>query len=494
MPILRSSLKLATFVTALASLAACNADQREGAIAISVIGAKQQIVEPLAHSYTTPGAILLGATAQGLVSLDASGEVVPALAQRWIVVDGGKSYIFRLRRALWADGSKVDAREVTALLRTRIKIATRFDPYGSLASVTAVKAMTADVIEIDLTAPDPDFLTMMAQPQMAIARRTGGTGPYRKSMARRVLTLTPLSAALQTQPDGTGPAAMSPDTSRTLRAERAALAIARFAEGEIDLVLGGTLNDLPIARAAKVNRRSLRFDPVRGLFGLAVMGDSPLLRQGPFLRQGDVRSALAMAIDRNALIGLYDIPKWQAQDVIDIMSRNAPDWRDTPIEERRNRAAAIIEIWKAKNPGQMATLSLRPGIGPGRRLLDAFLVQQFKAIGVTLNLDDKSPDLELIDEIDPYDSPRWSLGRVSCARKISCDPEGEKLLAESRTATDLLERRRLIDKALDVFARHSGFIPLASPVRWSLVGRRVTGFQPSRYAYHPLNQLVAPKR
>lgn len=483
MPITRPLFKSIAFPIALTALVACNAERREGPIAISVIGEKQHISEPLTHGYTPAGSVLLSATSQGLVSLDSNGEVTPALAQRWIVVDGGRSYIFRLRRAHWRDGSKVDAREVATRLETRMKSVVKLDPYGALASIAEVKAMTSDVIEIDLTAPDHDFLTMLAQPQLAIARRTGGTGPYRKSMAQGLLTLIPITEPLFDQTNNNDAAILN----RELRAERAALAVARFVAGETDLVMGGSLSDLPIAQAAKVNKRSLRFDPVTGLFGLAVIGKNPMLRQG------DIRSALAMAIDRDALVSLYGIPSWQTQDVIDIMSRSVPGWRNTPIQERRNQAAAIVDIWKVKNKTKNATISLRPGKGSGRALFDAFLVQQFKAIGVKLTFDSNEPDIELVDEIVPYDGPRWILGRVSCARKVSCDPEGDKLLKRAILSTVPAERADLLDKAGIIFANHGGFIPLASPIRWSLVGPRVTGFQPSHYALHPLQQLVEAK-
>jgi peptide/nickel transport system substrate-binding protein len=54
-----------------------------------------------------------------------------------------------------------------------------------------------------------------------------------------------------------------------LRGETAGLAIARFAEDEADLVTGGTVGDLPIARAAGLPGNRLVFDPAPGLFGLA---------------------------------------------------------------------------------------------------------------------------------------------------------------------------------------------------------------------------------
>ena len=43
------------------------------------------------------------ATTEGLVGLDAEGQVIPALADRWIVTDDGRSFIFRLRDGTWPE-------------------------------------------------------------------------------------------------------------------------------------------------------------------------------------------------------------------------------------------------------------------------------------------------------------------------------------------------------------------------------------------------------
>src|SRR3569833_4478694 len=50
------------------------------------------------------GQLIHDATIEGLVGRDAQGQVTPALADRWIVTDDGKSYIFRLRDGQWRAG------------------------------------------------------------------------------------------------------------------------------------------------------------------------------------------------------------------------------------------------------------------------------------------------------------------------------------------------------------------------------------------------------
>ncbi|WP_412549698.1 ABC transporter substrate-binding protein, partial [Sphingomonas sanguinis] len=84
-------------------------------------------VEPVADSapapHTTPGngdtphRVMRDALAQGLVRFDANGQIEPGLAERWIVIDGGGSYIFRLREAKWNDGTPVTAEQIVPILR-----------------------------------------------------------------------------------------------------------------------------------------------------------------------------------------------------------------------------------------------------------------------------------------------------------------------------------------------------------------------------------------
>lgn len=467
------------------ALPGCDVGQRGGAVIVSAIGSRGELVEPLLHNDTAAARIILGETAQGLVSHDATGEVVPALAQRWIVTDDGRSYIFRLRRARWADGEHVDAREVAKQLSTRIRKEAKDQPYTNAAAVTEVLAMTTDVIEIRLNSARPNFLAMLAQPHIAIARRSGGTGPYRKSWHGDALTLTP---AARTGEGLVDPDVM-PEQTRIVRAERSARAIIRFTARQSDLVLGGTLADLPLARAARVNDRAFRIDPTRGLFGLAISERSDLL--------GDagMRSALSMAIDRIALLAQLDAVGWKATDSLTPPLVNLPhapsrpDWAGADMDRRRAMAAATVSAWRTEHGGATATVTIKANDTPGHRMFRALLAQDLARVGIRLVPVDKDADLRLIDEVAPYDSAFWYLARLSCARKLSCDPQGDELLKQAAATQDQNERLRLLGEAEVLIARHGGFIPIANPLRWSLVSPRLTGFQPSALAIHPLGKL-----
>ena len=124
-----------------------------------------------------PARLLRGATAEGLVALDAEGRVVPAMAERWIIADEGQSYIFRLRDGLWSDGVRINAESVRAALSHALA-AQHGTPLGlDLGVVRDVRAMAARVVEIRLRHPMPDFLQVLAQPELGLAPPDGATGP-----------------------------------------------------------------------------------------------------------------------------------------------------------------------------------------------------------------------------------------------------------------------------------------------------------------------------
>lgn len=471
-------------------LAGCNDARDDAPIAVSVIGRPENLSGPLVYDATTAFQLRLSATAQGLVAYDASGNIMPALAQRWIVVDDGLSYIFRLRRARWANGDRVEAQDVKRLLERRLRAMRLIDPYGALSSVSDVQAMTNDVLEIHLKSPRPSFLGALAQPLMGIALPTGGTGPYRVERidkGRGDLWLKPAEPNIDPE-DGVG--AQGSDR-RLLRSERPARAVVRFARGATDMVLGGTLADWPYVSLAEVRPSAIRTDPVQGLFGLALTRDAALM--------GDehVREALSMALDRDALVAGVEGAPWKAMLALMPQPLNlphaptAPAWALTPVAERRALASGTIARWRAQHGGGAVTVRLALPDGPGMKRLFRLVRAQWRSIGVetTRVAAGERADMTLIDEVAPYDSAAWYLSRLSCARGVHCDPRAEALLEESVTAPTMEARFLLLGKAEPLVAAHNGFIPLATPVRWSLVGGRLDGFQPSARGFHNLRWL-----
>ena len=145
-------------------------DPETGPVAVSVIGPQPALANPNLRQLDPPSAFLVAATAQGLVRFDPAGQVEPALAQSWTITDDGLSYIFRIARLNWANGTPVTAKQVAARLQAAGSRASKNELKPLLGAVAQILPMTDRVIEIRLKAPRPNFLQLLAQPEMAIIR------------------------------------------------------------------------------------------------------------------------------------------------------------------------------------------------------------------------------------------------------------------------------------------------------------------------------------
>jgi oligopeptide transport system substrate-binding protein len=471
-------------LTGLLVLVSCREPQT-GPITVSAIGEAPEVRNPNLQPLDPPSAFLVQSVAQGLVRFNAAGEIEPALAQSWIVSDDGLRYTFRIRRTEWEDGQRVTAEQVVGRLRAAASAASRNPLKPLLGAIDEIVPMTEEVLEISLRSPRPNFLQLLAQPEMAIIRNGQGTGPFRmRGEAVGLLSLR-LSGDEEETPEeeaGTG-------TTVQLRGEPAAVAVARFVEKRTDLVIGGTAGDLPIARAANAGA-SLLFDPARGLFGLEFLNDRGILE-----RASD-RRALSMAIDREAIVAALGVRDLQPvvglipAGIAELPEPAQPDWAANPLPMRRTQAAQEMA---ALNDGRPVTLRVAMPEGPGYRLLFAHIQRDWRMIGVTAEAvpAHSEADLRLIDSIAPVELASWYLRHFTCEASPICNPAADEMMAAARIAPTAANRRGLLANADRILAETTVFIPLTSPVRWSLVSQRLTGFRPNVFARHDAGELIA---
>lgn len=475
------SRRLLLLICATVALGACG-DAPGGPIAVSAIGAAPRLLNPNLQPLDPPAAFLAEAVAQGLVRFDADGEIEPALAQSWIVSDDGLRYTFRIRRSTWPDGSPITAEQVAGRLRAAASRASRNPLKPVLGGVETINAMTDAVLEITLRGPRPNLLQLLAQPEMAVIFGGMGSGPYQIGGTSGG---TPL---LSLPPGEDGEPAAGP--SILLRGERAALAVARFANGEAELVTGGTIGDLAVARAADQPNARLLIDPVQGLFGLSFASlDGPL-------GEAAVRRALSMAVDREALVAALNVRGLEGRATLmpgglgELPRPFAPDWVALAVPERVARARAAIAALNLAEP-----LRLRVAMpdGPGYRIAFAALRRDWRAIGVEavrVPADAPAAELRLIDEVAPAVLATWYLRHFACEAARVCDAAADAALQEARVARTLAERRLHLARADQILGELTPFVPLAGPVRWSLVGQRLTGFRPNMFGRHNAGELI----
>ncbi len=428
-------------------------------------------------------AYLRAATAQGLVTFDNQGRIIPALASRWIVTDDGMSYIFRLEKTKWNNGVDVSSDDVARILNMRFKELRDSRFAGELAIIDKSVAMTGKVVEIRLKAPMPNLLEIIAQPEFGLVRNGVGTGPMQANKRGSALRLQRRGIDIQNN-------LILENEWIDLRSNVASTALARFKNLETDFISGGRFQHLPMLEAANLPGRSPQFDAVPGLFGLA------FVKAGPFLSERGNRDAIAMAIDRPKMLSSFGILAWQeALTIVPEAMQNRdpiprPDWAAKPVDQRKEQARQVIARWKNAN-GNIRPLRIGLPRGSGSRILFARLQSDLAAIGLRAErvTASQQPDLMLIDKVADMSSPGWYLSQLSCRNIAVCSEESDRLLTEAQLTRNAADRQRLLGEAEAKLQTARNFIPLANPVRWSVTRDGLIGYAQNPRGWHFLQYL-----
>ncbi|MFL0355394.1 ABC transporter substrate-binding protein [Erythrobacter sp. GH1-10] len=475
------------------ALGSCGPSADSGPVDIAIIGEPESLFQQGVR--LSPGAQhLRAASFEGLVALDPAGQIIPAIAERWIVTDDGQSYIFRLRNTTWPDGEPITAQDVRTMLRDTL---TRLEGTSlglDLAKITEVRAMTGRVVELRLSSPMPEFLRLLAQPELGFVKNGSGAGPMVASRdedapVARLSALPPEQRGLPAREDWEELA--RPITVRAMAAEEA---VEAFTDGDLDLLLNGRLSSFPLAQLGPLSRGAVQVDPTIGLFGLVIRNGTGLL--------GDParREALSMAIDRDALIQPFGLGGWQPTTWIvppqffSTAPYSESRWSGLSIEERRAMGARRVNAWKAQTGGEAI---VRVGLprGPGSDLLIEELREAWAPIGVSVVRVEPGAgaDIELRDRLARYSSPRWFLNQFNCELEVGlCSPEADELVRQSLTTDDPVAKERVLAEAHAALVAGEVFIPLGAPVRWSLVRGALDAYQANQWGLHPLFPLSQP--
>lgn len=487
-----AALALAGLGALVLGVSACGR-RSEGPLPIALIGDRSAL-DTTSLRLSPAARTLRGATVEGLVAFDAEGHIVPALADRWIITDDGQSYIFRLRDGTWPGGARITAETAAASLRGALAQLKGTALGLDLAAIEQVRVMADRVIEIDLAAPVPDLLTLLAQPELGMPYAHRGSGPMglaRHGSGVKLSLIPPEKRGLVPEEGFSGHA-------RDLLVEflPAAKAVDRFNEGAADLVLGGRIDSIPLTEQTGLARGNVQLDPVIGMYGLLVENDTGFLADAPN------REALALAIDRDAIIAAFNIAGWQpttrivSAGVEGDAGTVGERWVGVAYEQRRALAAERVTRFMAGSKSAPVLRIAAPN-GPGTRRVIDLIAANFKAIGVIAVQvgEDKPADLRLIDATARYGRASWFLGQLACSvHKPACIMAGDELLAQARQTADPRERARLLGQAEAEITSANPYIPIARPLRWSLVRAGVTGFALNPWGWHPLPPLaVLPK-
>ena len=465
-------------------VAACSGGPPGGDLAVAVVG-EGVLAEELVQE----------ASRAALIRRGAAGELAPGLATSWRFLDDGNDLILRLAPVRWPaasdnQGPELVARDVIAGLRRSGSDGRAALAAAGLAAAGTTRAPTLRVVELSPRPATPQLLDWLAEPALAVRDRRGRLfpGPY-------VAVRDGNEGGWRLDRRGDGPRSEARAASIRIRPQTAGDAIAAFARGDVQLVLGQGLAGLGAARAAGQGR-ALRLEAVQGVIGLAInAGKSPLT-------DARLRRALLLASDGAPLANRLALTVVQPQVRLWDGLPPPDDDRARPPEDRRALAAALLSE-AGFGPQAPLRLTLLVPAGPDHRALGETLAASLQPLGVTIVLQTARPggfaaarrsgqhDLTLVEQAARVPDVVAHLGQWRCGRTRPCSPAADMLLVAAAAAGNGVPARlAAADAAETALMADPAFIPLLRPVRWALVARDLSGFQPNSLGRHPLGRIA----
>ncbi len=138
-------------------------------------GAEPKTIDPALNTAADAANIIINVF-EGLTRVNAKGETVPGMAEKWTVSKDGLTYTFYIRKnAKWSDGKPVTAYDFEYAWKRAldpktaseyayqlyyIKNGRKFNEGKAKASDVGVKALNARTLQVRLEAPTPYFLDL----------------------------------------------------------------------------------------------------------------------------------------------------------------------------------------------------------------------------------------------------------------------------------------------------------------------------------------------
>ena len=450
---------------------------------------------------------LLDNVFEGLVTWDEQNHLVPCLSDKWDVKDGGKTYVFHLRKGVkFHNGDPLTPEDVVFSFKraadptmsspTAANYLDDIEGFGT--DKLAVTVKDPDTVEIKIKAARPYILGKLTYPcAMAVSKKAVGDGKEIKDLTQMV---------------GTGPfkgGKYTPDVDLSLdgfeQYWRGAPALksvvysitkdfqtrlSKFKAGELHLV-GVIRNEIPGIKANTELASQLMLNPRPAVAYLAM---NPLA-YAPFADRR-VRQAVAMAIDRKRIV----------DDLLHGINPGAGGILPPGIEGARKYPESSLKF----DPKGAATLLAAAGFPGGKGMPDLELCfrvqtpdtkvvaeamqQQLADIGIPVKLREMEWGSMLKDRNAnklPFMILSWYADYLDAQNFLSVllttgvngnhfgysKPKVDSLCRQADTEQDAAKRIQLYQQAEDLILQDAPWLPLYYPVDAELQSPKVKGLK-----------------
>lgn len=340
---------------------------------------------------------------EGLVTFDASGELIPGQASEWQVLDNGKRYRFTLRAdAYWSNGDRVTAQDFVRAWQRAFTAETAAATAGLLKDILnaneilrgeaspgslGIHAVAPDVLDVTLAAPAPWILEILAHPVSYPLHESAVDDPLNAPVNGPFLLAewTPrASIRLTRNPQFHSASEVRAESVEYFPIEEPSAELSRYRAGELHItetIPAGRFNWLESNKS-----EDLRVYPYLGTFWLGINFRDPALGYSRELRQ-----ALSLAINRQILVkkvlGAGELPGWS------IVPPGIPGYEPARMEQssmsQEQREQAAVRLFRESGLGdeEPLLLELRYNTsGIHRRVAVAVAAMWKQVLGVNTQL------------------------------------------------------------------------------------------------------------
>jgi dipeptide transport system substrate-binding protein len=453
-----------------------------------------------------------------------STKIVPALATSWEVSDGGLTYTFHLRASVKFHASKsfkptrdFNADDVLFSFQRQLD---KGHPYHSVSGgsyvyfnamdmpglIKAIEKIDDMTVRFTLNQPEAPFVANLAMDFASIM-----SAEQAKQMAEAG---TPTK--LDLEPSGTGPFQLvhyQKDAVIRYRAHpdywagKAAIdnlifAITPDASERYQKLKAGKCHVMPYPNPADIN--AMRSDPAVNLLeqeGLNVGYLAFNTQKEPFTKR-EVRQALNMAIDKNAIIdevfqGTGKVAKnpipptiWSYNDAVE----------DYPYDPEKAKAALVAAGYPEGFETDIWAMPVQRPYNPNARRMAELIQADFAKVGVTAKIvsfewgeylkraGQGEHGTVLLgwtgDNGDPDNFLSVLLGCKGANLAHWCDKEFDDLLVSAKRTADVAERTALYQQAQQVFKREAPWVTIAHSMVFVPVHREVWDYRIDPFGGH----------
>mgnify|MGYP001820725844 CR=1 FL=1 len=491
-------------------------------------GAEPQTLDPH-RAEGVPESNILRNLFEGLVGEAPDGGLVPGVAESWILSDDGLVYTFQLRKnARWSNGDPVTARDFEYGLRRSVDPAT-LSRYSSILfpivnaeavvngdlppSDLGVRAIDEYTFEIRLNAPTaylPGMLTHSStypvhQPSVAAGgERFARPGKLVSNGAYQLSEWVVQShVRLDRNPEYWDAANTQIDTVYFYAIENPDAELKRYRADELDITDGLPYNQLTWVRENLGDELV-----IAPWFGSYYFGFN--LSRPPFENAKALRTALAMAIDRDILTtkvtGAGEIAAYGWVPPADGYTGQQPDWAGWPQQERNARAQELYAE-AGYSEGRPLQVEVLYNTNENHKRISVAIASMWKQVlgvetslvnqewKVFLETRNRKEDTEVFragwigDYNDPYSFAQLMHSKNAQNDSAYYSDEYDELLDLAAVELDPRVRMQLMEAAEQQLLEDLPIIPIYFYVSKHLVKPRVHGYTPNIMDHHHVKHL-----